>query len=171
MVLTKYQKELIHSIAKGKITDIYTFLDTVKELTNEHYTGVEKGYECENRYENRLQTIYLKSGDNIYYYDTDNFNKVKSKLIEFIFLCDFLEIQFLIRGTKLSEGANRKCYFLIDNKDKKDIKHINVNNILNQLSFERYRYVFEASPAINEFIKRKYLSDSDYKFRVSNKMD
>lgn len=169
MVLTSYQKELIELISEGKINDFYSFIETITEISVDRYSGPARGSEFENRFENRLQTLHFSSGDKIYCYDANNFDKIKSKLLEFIFLCDFLEMQFLIRSIKLSEGANRKCIMIVQNTHKQDLIHTYVNTILNQLAFERYRYVFEASPAIIEFIKRGYLSDNDYKFKISNK--
>jgi hypothetical protein len=156
MYLTDDQIAWVVLIRKGVITDIYSFLDSLKEVSRCEYHGPNAEFELENPTEKGPETVKIPKV--IYIYNRENFDLVTRKLFDFRFLTLFLEEQRLIKSIRLNKSRN--CFFtpVICEEKRENIEFEDISDIINQFVFDGYKYRFRVSPAINEFIERGYKS-------------
>jgi len=161
MYFNNYQKEIINKISKGEVNDIYSCINSLDEITKTNYQGPPRSFQFENLVLGRRDTLEISTGCEIYVYNPEDEKKITQYVMDFIFLCDYLERRQLIRAVRLSEGSNTKFYFVINKNYNKELKHVAISNIINQIAYERHDWKFSASPAVEEFIKDKYLTEGE----------
>lgn len=166
MFLSAFQKDILRSFKSGETYDIYTFIKGMEEIELQSYTGPPRNFTMHNLAFDTKKTFHAMTGEKIYVYEDDKLEKVRNKLSEFIFLCDYLERIKLIRAIKLSEGANIKFIPVLREMYSDDIQHVGINDIINQLAFERYEWQFLVAPAINKFVSNDFLTDEEVHLNI-----
>jgi hypothetical protein len=154
MYLNDDQKSWVELIRKGIVTDVYSFLDTLKEVWRIEYHGPSAEFELENTTEKGPEKVKIPKV--IYIYAQDNFELITKKLFDFRFLTIFLEEQKLIWSIRLNPSQN--CFFTPIISEAKKEKIEDISDIINQFVFEGYKYRFRVSPAISEFVERGHKS-------------
>ncbi len=161
MYLSEFQKKVILSFQPGDTYDFYSLINEIKEVKLNPYTGRDMSFSMFNLALNQAKTIHIATLKKIYFYENFDSEKVKTKISEFIFLCDYLERIKLIRAIKLSDGANVKFIPILKAEYQGGINHTSINDVINQLAFERYEWKFLISPAILKFIENNFLTDEE----------
>lgn len=104
MEFSEFSKELIKQINDKKIIDIVSFFQDFNEIKLVNYKGYPFILSYENIYLGKIEKFEVETNQKIFTCGANDFDTISSKFLEYIFLCEFLERNNLIRATKLSSN-------------------------------------------------------------------
>jgi hypothetical protein len=102
MNFTPFQLKLINEISKRNIYDVTSLLQYLDNISLDNYKGISFGVKYENVYLGSQESFEIKTNNKLFTCPLSNFHELSNKFLEYIFLCDYLEKNLLIRPTKIS---------------------------------------------------------------------
>lgn len=160
MFLSEFQKSILTSFKLGENYDIYKFIKNLPEITETTYQGHDRSINFVNITFKESRSFWVHRNDFIYTYKNKDFGVLSGKILEFIFLCNYLEDLKLLKSIKLREGDNIKYTPILKDDDIR-IDFSTINDPINQLAFERFEWVFLISPALKEFIQNDFHTNEE----------
>lgn len=113
-------------------------------------------------YKGWFKTDY--SGDMSYLYEVNakDFSEVSRRLFEFIFLCNYLEVNKLIFAIGIASRNYKPIFVFFDETQILPNQPIEWYKV-NQLVTDRYKWEFFASAGLEDFVRNGYLTEQKIK--------